>query len=445
MQSPPGSADLPRRLGTFSLASAAVGLIIGSGIFRVPSSVAADAGSLTGVGLVWLLAGLTSLCGALALAELAALFPRTGGVYVFLREVYGPLGGFLYGWARLTVLMPTTLGAIALICAAYLRELLPFALPGDGWVAGGLIALLAAVNYRSTIWSVVLENATTVTKLGALAAVSVAIFWLGDRSTGALAPSADPGALAAQGAGLALVTAMWTYSGWATACSIVGEVRDPGRTIPRALIGGLVAVTVAYLLVNAAYLWVLPLDVVARSPAVAVTAMSEVAGAGGTRLVALLVVISTLGALNAAILLGPRVFFAMARDGLLFRRVGGVHPVHHTPHAATILSALLGVAYLSVQTFEELAQAFILGAWPFYVAAVVGVFILRRRRPDAPRPYRAWGHPWTSGLFLLVSGGMLLNSLVARPGLTLFGFGLILAGVPVYALVRRRSATTRPS
>jgi amino acid transporter len=395
-----------------------IGIIIGSGIFRVPSTVAASVEGVGAIGLLWVVAGLLALFGCLAMAELACMYPQAGGVYVFLREAYGPSVAFLYGWTRLLLLVPASIGAIALILAAYLNAFVPVDAVGERWVAAGVIVLVTLLNYRSLLWSALLENVVTATKLLALAALAVAALAFGDRAGGALAqaPSFGPASWAAFG--LALVTAMWTYSGWTAVAAMAGEVRAPARTIPRAMLGAIVAVIVVYLLTNAAYLYVLPIDEMAGSSLVAADAATRVFGSWGASLVAAIVVLTTFGAVQAAMMFNPRIFFAMAQDGLLLAPIGGVHREYLTPHLATLFTSLLGIGYVLVRSFEQLAQAFVLGVWPFHVLMIWAVFRLRRTRPDAERPYRA--------------------ALVQKPGLTLFGFGLILAGIPFYFVARRR-------
>jgi basic amino acid/polyamine antiporter, APA family len=432
-----GENLLERRLGVWSTAALLIGITIGSGIFRVPSVAAAEAGTLASVGLLWLAGGMVALFGALTLAELATLFPHSGGIYVFLREAYGPLPAFLFGWTRLLVIQPSSLGAIAMIFAAYLAPLLGLDDAAVRWLAAGAIALLCAANTYSLGIGAFVQNASTAAKVVALAGLVCAVFLFGDAGSGAFAA---PGALAPlswAGFGVALISVMWTYDGWADATYIAGEVRDPGRTMPRALIAGVLAIVVIYLAVNAAYLLVLPLDAMAASELVAADAAVRVFGTAGTVLVSALVVLSTFGSLNGAVMTGPRVLFALADDGLFFRPIAAVHPQWRTPHAAILLAGLLGIAYVAVRTFEQLAASFILGIWPFYVLSVLAVFVLRRRHPDLPRPYRTWGYPVVPVLFLLASLAMLGNALVTQPGPTLFGFGVILSGVPVYYVWRR--------
>lgn len=433
------SLKLPRILGAPSAAAVMVGLVIGSGIFRVPSSVALSVGTVGAIGMVWICGGLLSLFGALVVAELSCLFPEAGGVYVFLREAYGPLPAFLYGWTRLLLLVPASVGAMSLILAAYLHPLLR--LPGldERWIAAMVILFVMALNYRSLLWSSLLENVLSGAKILLLLGLALTLLALGNGSHGTFSEPLRFTPASWPGFGLALVTVMWTYSGWSSIAALAGEVRDPGRNMPRALMWGTGAVLLVYLAINAAYLYVLPLEALAESTMVAGDAARQVLGEGGASLVAAIVVLATFGAVQAAMMFNPRIFYAMANDGLLFSPLGKVHSRFLTPHLATVFTSVLGVAYVSVRSFEQLAQAFVLGVWPFHILMVLAVFRLRRTHPDVERPYRTWGYPVVPALFLAASGAMILNALVWETGLTLFGFGLILAGVPFFHLRRRRN------
>lgn len=426
------SRELAPRLGVWSTAAILIGVTIGSGIFRVPSVAAAETGAVGATYLLWIVGGLVALFGALTMAELAAMYPRAGGIYVFLREAYGPGVAFLFGWTRLLVIQPAVIGAIALICAAYVNAFVPLTDGQTRLLAAAIILVLAAANYRSLGWGAWVQNVSTVAKVVALLLLALAIFVFGDPAGGAFAGALSLSPLTWGGFGIALLAVMWTYDGWVDATYVAEEVRDPGRTLPLALAGGVLAVIAVYLVVNTAYLLALPMDDMAASELVAADAAMRVFGPVGASLVAALVILSTFGALNGVTMTGPRVFFAMARDDLFFPPVAAVHPRFGTPNVAIALAALLGIGYVSVRTFEQLAEAFVLGIWPFYVLCVIAVFLLRRRRPDAPRPYLTWGYPWVPGLFLLASLGMLGNALARQPASTLLGFGIILSGVPVY-------------
>ena len=423
---------LPRRLGVWSAAAVLVGSTIGSGIFRVPSAVAADVGTVGAVILLWVIGAVVALFGALTIAELAVLYPRSGGIYVFLREAYGPLPAFLFGWTELLVIRPSALGAIAMLFAEYVQEFVPVSETGVRLIAAGAILLLAAANIRSVTWGAVVQNASTAAKVLALAGLAILAFALGDGASGAFAGPIDMAPLSWGGFGVALIAVMWAYDGWADLTFIAGEVKDPARTLPRALLGGTLAIVAIYLLVNAAYLFVLTLPEMANRPLVAADAARKIFGEGGAGVVAAMVMVSAFGALNGSMMTGPRIFFAMADDDLFFRPVAAVHPRWRTPWAAIALAAALGIGYVSIRTFEQLADSFILGIWPFYALAVGAVFLLRRRRPDLERPYRTVGYPVVPLVFLAASVAMLLNSVIEQPGSTLFGFGIILLGIPAY-------------
>ena len=229
-----------------------------------------------------------------------------------------------------------------------------------------------------------------------------------------------------------MVAVMWAYDGWADLTFLGGEVREPTRTLPRALLGGTAAIVVIYLVVNAAYLFLLSVSDMGNRPLVAADAARAIFGGAGASVVAAMVMVSAFGALNGATMTGPRIFFAMAGDGLFFRPVAAVHARYRTPWVAIVLAALLGVGYVSVRSFEQLADSFILGIWPFYALTVGAVFVLRRKRPELERPYRALGYPWVPLVFLLASLAMLLNALVEQPASTMYGFGIILLGIPVF-------------
>ncbi len=438
---------LPRRLGAWSGAALLIGLTIGSGIFRVPSTVAGGVGSVNLILLVWVGGGLVALFGALSIAELAVMFPRAGGLYVFLKEAYGPLPAFLYGWSELLVVRPAALGALAMIFAEYAGAFVALDETATRGLAAATIVVLVAGNARSVRWGSVFQEATTAAKIIALIGLTGLLMVLGDPAGGALLAGSVSGATPTWGSiGVALVAVLWAYDGWADTTAMAGEIRNPGRNLPLALAGGTASVVAIYLAVNVAYLYVLPLDALANSSLVAADAATSVLGAVGASLVAALVMLSVVGALNGAIMTGPRILFALSRDGLFFRPIGVVHPQYGTPLLATLVTGAFGIAYVSVQSFEQLAGAFVIGVWPFYAAAVAGVLVLRRRKPLAHREYRTVGYPAVPLVFLAASVLLLLNSLVEQTNLTMFAFGVILSGVPAYFfwhLIGRNSAGRR--
>ena len=439
---PPQNDRLPRRLGVFSAVAILVGSTIGSGIFRVPSTVANDVGTLGAIALIWILGALVALFGALTLAELAALFPRSGGIYVFLREAYGPLPAFLFGWTELLVIRPSALGAIAVLFAEYARQVFGLAEGSVRIIAAFAIIILALTNVRSVVWGALLNNAATVGKIAALAGITIIAFIFGDFTTGALSGPVSFEPLSWGGFGVALIAVLWAYDGWADLTFIAGEVKDPERTMPRALLIGTSLVVLLYLAINVAYLYVLPIPEMAQSRLVAADAATKIFGAVGASVISGAVMLSAFGALNGSTITGPRILYAMAEDGLFFKPIAWVHPKFQTPAAAILLCAALGVGYVSIRTFEQLADSFIIGIWPFYALAVGAVFVMRRRAPDLHRPYRTVGYPFVPIVFLVASILMLGNSVIEQPVSTLINFGIILLGIPVYLFWTRGRGVT---
>jgi APA family basic amino acid/polyamine antiporter len=429
-------AGLPRRIGMLSCAAIVAGTIIGSGIFRTPADIASTVGSVGGIAAVWIIGGLVTICLALCLAELATMFPRSGGVYVYLREAYGPTMAFVFGWTFLLI-NPANWAAIALIFGEYAGSFAQLGETGKRVLASAIVAFVCTANYISVRFAASIQNFATSAKALALAAIALVIFFVGSGSNGALAEPITFTAPSLGAFGVALIAVLWPYEGVAGACAISGEVRDPGRSLPRALILSVVVVMVLYLLINAAYLYVLPLSQVSTSGLVAADAMQAVTGPKGAAVVAACVMLSTFGAVAAASISDPRVFYAMARDGLFFKRIGAVHPKFQTPHVAIVVSGALAIAYLWVRSFEELAAQFVLGLWLFYTLAVVGLLILRVRQPNTVRPYRTFGYPLVPVVFVLGAGSLLLNSLVELPKIALANLAVTFLGVPVYFLWKR--------
>ena len=430
---------LPRSLGLFSAIAVLVGSTIGSGIFRTPARIADLVPSPLPMLGVWALGGLLALCGALTYAELAALFPRSGGVYVFVREGFGRLPAFLFGWTELLVIRATALGAIATVFAEYLMRSLGYD-PTAGpvhYLAAGAIAVTAIFNYRGVKWSAILLNLTTGAKYSALVLLVLLAFVLGNGDAGHY--TAGDGTVKAGLFGLSLVSVLWAYDGWADVSFVSGEVKDPERNLPRALIFGTLSIIAIYLAVNLAYLYLLPIASVRHSPLVAADAAQLLLGRFGVGLVSVVVMISTFGTLMGSMMTGPRIIFAMADDGLFFRGLAAVHPRFQTPSRCIALIGTLAVGFVLFLGFERLADTFVLAIWPFYALAAATVFGLRRRRPDLPRPVRTFGYPVVPLLFIL-SGVMILgNALVASPRDPVIAFGVILSGLPAYLAWRRFS------
>ena len=424
---------LPRHLGLWSAVAVLVGSTIGSGIFRVPASVAERLQDPGPVLLAWVLGGVIALFGALTIAELAGALPRSGGVFAYILEAFGPLPAFLFGWSELAVIRASALGAIATIIAEYLGYFIPLTPMQVRLVAATAVVVVGLLNYLGVSRAAVVMNLITIAKYGALAALGLLAFGAGDGSWEHFTP-AWSGGLNLSLLGTALIAIMWTYDGWADLSFMGGEVKNPGRTLPMALIVGTFGILVIYLLLNVAYIYLVPLPEMARSPLIAATAAERIPilGRYAGAIISLVVMISCFGTLHGSMMTGPRIFFAMSDRGLFFQSIARVSPRYHSPSVAIWLATLLGVIYVLLNDFQQLADKFILGIWPFYALAVGAVFVLRRTRPELPRPYRTWGYPVVPVLFLLASVGMMVNALWTDPINTGVTFGIILVGLPVY-------------
>lgn len=434
--SEPAPDQLPRRLNLAAAVAVVAGVTIGSGIFRVPAEAATQSGSAGGLLLVWVAGGLLTLCFALLLSELGAMYPRSGGLYAFIREAFGELAAFVYGWTFLLI-NPAGWAAIAMVFAEYLGKFVPMTDVSRRGVAVGLIVLLASANYRSVLLGAGIQNAFTFAKVVALVSLAIFVMTLGDPATGSFAtgfswaPATLPGFL------LALVAVLWAYEGASSFCNLAGEVKNAQRNVPRALLLGVGGVMLVYLAVNVAYLYILPLEAIQNSPLVAAEAAGRVLGAGASALISGLVMVSTFGSLAGVTMSEPRLFFAMGRDRNFFAATGRVHPRYQTPHVAIMVATGIACAYVSVRTFEQLAATFVLGLMPFYALAVLGVWRLRRTRPGAERPYRAFGYPWVLVLYLGAIALVLGNALIHTPAIALVNVAISLAGIPVYFLWKK--------
>jgi basic amino acid/polyamine antiporter, APA family len=425
---------LTRELGTWSATAVVIGTIVGSGIFRVPGPVAADAGTAGSIVLLWVLGGVIALCGALSLAELATAFPHTGGMYVFLRDTYGRWAAFLFGWGMLVV-NPAAYAFVALIGAESLSSILPALRGWERMVAAGSLVVLVAINIRPVRVGAAFLHTTTWLKVALLIGISGAAIVFAGRAVPEPAFELAPRSWA--GFGLALVLVMGAYDGWQWVPQLAGEMRNPARSLPRALGGGVLIVIVVYLTANASNLLVLSVGEVAASTLVTADVATRVMGAAGASFVAGLILVSTFSANHAGMMADPRVFYAMAEDGLFFRGVAAVHPRHRTPYVAVALIGAGGIVYLSVRTFEELVSTLILGMWPFLALSVAAVLIQRRRQPSIPRPYRVPLYPVVPLVFLAACAGIFGNSFVQQPLFTTINLAALAAGLPVYWWWRR--------
>ena len=438
----PHRRSLPRKIGLWSAVAILVGSTIGSGIFRSPAGIAAKLPGPVPMLSVWAMGGLFALCGALSLAEVAGAYPRTGGLYAYIREGWGKLPAFLFGWSELVVIRAASLGAVSITFAAYFLRFLgydpskePYATRAH-WIAAIAIALTATFNYVGVRWGSLVQNLTTLAKYAGLVVIVMVALAIGlPRTGGHFTPAAPAGSFSIAPFGLALVGVLWAFDGWADLSFVAGEVKDPRRTLPRALIIGTLAVIAIYLLANVAYLSVMTVDEIRQSPLVAADVAARLIGQGGVVFVATTVMLSTFGTLNGSLLTAPRIFFAMADDGLFFRPVARVHPKFETPYVAIALTAALGIIFVLLRTFEQLADAFVTAIVPFYALGVASIFTLRKRA-DYDAPYRVPLYPIVPALFVLATLFLLVNATIDPTSRvpTLAVFGIILVGIPVYYL-----------
>jgi len=422
-----------------------VGTMIGSGIFIVPATVAAGVKAPLVMLAVWIFGGIACMFGALSLAELAAAFSDTGGIYVYLREAYGPLVGFLFGWALLLVIDSGTVATLSLAFATkYLPYFVPLSPIAQKAAAVLFIVFLVGINYVGVRQGAFLQNALTVLKFVALSGIIAVVFLFARGSWGNLVspkPSGLGGDFVGQ-FGLALVAALWAYKGFEISTFNAGETKNPSRTIPLGLIAGCGLVTVLYILTNVVYLYAVPAAEMARSERIAADAMNAAVGPLGASIVAFIILFSILGAANGHVLTGPRVYYAMAKDGLFFRKMAEVHPKFRTPHISLLIVGAWSIA-LSLGPsgrFEELLKFAVFGAWIFLGLAVLGVFILRKKRPDLARPYKTWGYPVTPAIFILAALFVLINTLVKSFWNSFASLALIALGIPAYLYWNKKRA-----
>lgn len=437
--------ELPRVLGFTSVVGILIGTVIGSGIFVAPNRIADLVGSPQLILAVWTVGGVLSFFGALAFAELGAAFPQAGGMYVYLRESYGPLVAFLFGW---TLFFVIDSGAIATLSVAFSARYLPYFVPlsplASKMVAVTLIAVLVAVNILGVRYGAALQNLLMFIKFGAIVAVSVVVFLFANGHTANFvqpAPAPWSGGLIGN-FGAALVLSLWAYKGWEAVTFSSGEIRNPQRNMPLGLLAGTAVVVVLYISTNLAYLYVFPAAQIAKSSRIAADVMNVAIGPIGGSIIAGVILCSITGALNGNVLTAPRVFFAMARDGLFFRTFANLHPTLLTPHVSILATGAWAAILSATGTFEQLATYVVFGQWIFFGLTVGSVIVLRRRRPDLPRPYRTWGYPVTPVVFMLAALYISVSTLVTQPLNALAGLAIILAGIPAYAYWQRRRVST---
>jgi APA family basic amino acid/polyamine antiporter len=431
------SAKLPRTLGLIDSLSIVIGVTIGGGIFLIPNLVARQLPTVTAILGVWIFAGLISFFGALACAELGTMFPSTGGQYVFLRESYGPLMGFLCGWSTFLVARTAQVAWLAMTLALYVSYFIPMSAQAEKLFALAALVVFTGINYWGAKTGAFVQNTFTFAKVVGLLSIIGGALLLGGKPA-ASAQSAT-GAVTMSGFGIALVACVLAYDGWVQLSFVAGEIRDPKRNVLLALAIGSAACIFIYVLANVAYLRVLSIPEIAASSHVGADAVSRVMGSAGGKIVSLIILVSIIGSLNGCFLTSPRVYFAQAQDGLFFRKFAEVHPTHKTPAFAIIAQGVWAAVLLLTGGYESLIDYAMFGLWIFYGFMIAGLIVLRIKRPDLPRPYRMWGYPVTPIVFLGITAWFLGNMLVTRPVPSLVGLGLTAAGIPVYFLWSRRA------
>src|SRR3954449_3653442 len=431
------SAKLARTIGLTQATAMVVGTIVGSSIFVQPSEVSKAVPTFAGMLLVWIAAGALTWFGASICAELSAAYPKTGGVYVFLREMFSPAAGFLWGWAMFWSMHSGIIAAIAMVFGRYFATIVPLGDLGIRLVAVAGIVVLSAINYFGVRPGSAVQTALTITKIGAIGVLLVVLFTMGAPHMPAASGAIEPRSFLR-----ALVAGLFAFGGWHMVTYAAEETRDPVRTIPRALMLGTAVVVVTYLALNSAYLLVLPFEKVLASTHIAFDATLATAGPSAASAISVLVIVSSFGAMSGIILAGPRVYYAMAEDRLLFKWMGAVHSRHRTPHVAIAMQAIWSSALVLTGTYGVIVSRVVYTEWIFFGALAVGTIWLRRTGAYAPA-FRASGFPIVPVAFALVCLAIVVNQIAADPRESLTGLALVAAGLPVYYFWSRAHARDR--
>ncbi len=434
-------SELRRTLRFGDLVLVVIGTVIGSGIWLVPGAVLRDVGGDIRLALlVWLAGGVCSLLGALTFGELGAMIPEAGGSYAYVREAFGAFPAFLLGWTLFLAISTGSQATLAVAFANYAGELVPLGPIARQVVAVGMLAVVAVVNVRGTRRAATVQNWSTGIKVGAILVLAVAAFIM---NPGWHAAGPQPLKVVSlsdrlSGAGIGLVAVLWAYEGWQNVTNSAGETVDPQRNFARGIVVGTAALILIYLIANLGYLAALGPERVAASDHVAADAVRVLAGPGAAKLITIAILISMFSATNGLALTGPRCYFAMAQDGVFFRRLAQVHPRFGTPAVAIVTGTIWAMLLTLTGTFEQLFTYVIFASWLFAALAAASVFVLRIRRPDVPRPFRVPGYPFTPALFVAAAVAIVANTIVARPVQGLEGLGIVLAGTPVYLFWKLR-------
>lgn len=453
------ATQLKKSLSLIAAVMAVAGSMIGSGIFRKPSTMTEQLMSPELLIIVWIAAGLITFIGALSNAEVAGMIEATGGQYVYFRKMYGEFTSFIYGWSVLSVIQTGSQAAIAYVFGEYLCYFIkfpplpesissftlfmplvgnihPFAEWGPKLLAILCILFLSGINYIGVYFGGLVQTIVTFVKIGVMIFLSLALFIFGDGSLSNLSSgfsiSPETSANLVALIGLSLSGAFWAYDGWNNVTFISGEVKNPQRNIPLSLLYGTLIVIIVYVLINLAYLYVMPIEEIANSPLVAAAAAEKIFGKNGGSIISIAVIISTFGAANGSLMASARVPFAMAREKMFFNYLGKVHPRFATPHTSLVVQGIVSSLLVLSGSFDTITDYVIFATWFFYMLTAFGVIVLRKKMPDVPRPYKVIGYPYTIWFFVIFSFVFLVNSIISDSENAAMGMLLIMTGLPLY-------------
>ena len=447
MKAKNNSPKLDRQLGLFDSTMMVVGIVIGSGIFMTTGLMADALPSVSLILIVWLLGGLQMLAGALTYAELGAAMPKAGGQYVYLREAYGSLPAFLFGWVAFIAYLTGINAAIAVAVAEHLGSFYPsisthnivigfdyFSISGGQIFAISLILILSFINYLGILFGKWIQNVFTILKIGSILFFALAGLFIstGNHIDFSINPTSMSIGSILTGMGIALVAVTWTVGGWEYVTFAAGEIKNPKKNLPLALIIGTALILVLYIMINIAYLKVLPMDSLIGELKVGEATAKSLYGPGIAGAFVVVVIISMFGSLNGNILVGPRISYAMAKDELFFSKAADVHPKFHTPGNAIMIQGFWASVLALSGTFEELITLVVFVNFMMWIAASSTVFVLRKKQPELERPYKVWGYPYVPAFFIIFSSAIMINTFFESPQQSLMGIGLTLLGIPAY-------------
>ena len=447
MKAKNNSPKLDRQLGLFDSTMMVIGIVIGSGIFMTTGLMADALPSASLILIVWLLGGLQMLAGALTYAELGAAMPKAGGQYVYLREAYGSLPAFLFGWVAFIAYLTGTNAAIAVAVAEHLGSFYPsisnhnivigfdyFSISGGQIFAISLILILSFINYLGILFGKWIQNVFTILKIGSILFFALAGLFIstGNHIDFSINPTSMSIGSILTGMGIALVAVTWTVGGWEYVTFAAGEIKNPKKNLPLALIIGTALILVLYIMINIAYLKVLPMDSLIGELKVGEATAKSLYGPGIAGAFVVVVIISMFGSLNGNILVGPRISYAMAKDKLFFSKAADVHPKFHTPGNAIMIQGLWASVLALSGTFEEIITLVVFVNFMMWIAASSTVFVLRKKQPELERPYKVWGYPYVPAFFIIFSSAIMINTFFESPQQSLMGIGLTLLGIPAY-------------